>query len=154
MAPVLLSNDSLEYVRRGRVVGQAHYREAIRARARELLRAPVRRGAAAQVGGRRQVSGTAGRRTASSETVLKVISWTKSRRAPLAQARYAARTRLHDAAEASLPMINEEGRELRGAEIEAEIRSWELKPDAENLSPAARRSGTIERAAMSDRGRL
>jgi hypothetical protein len=86
--------------------------------------------------------------------VLKVISWTKSRRAPLAQAQYAARTRLHDATEASLPMINEEGRELRGATVAAEIRSWELSPDAENLSPAARRAGARERVAMPDGERL
>ena len=91
MARVSLSNDSLDYERRGRVVGQAHYREAIRARARELLGALHRGGAAAQVGGARQASSTAGRRTASRETVLKVISWTKSRRAPLAQAQYAGR---------------------------------------------------------------
>jgi hypothetical protein len=51
-------------------------------------------------------------------------------------------------------MVNEEGRELRGAEVEAEIKSWDLKPDRENLSPAARRAGTQERAGMVDRERL
>jgi hypothetical protein len=158
MARVLLSRDSLEYERRGRVVGEAHYREAIRARARELLRIGGRSSAGSgRPGGLARASPTStasGGRTRSNETVLKVISWTKAQRAPLAQAKYAARTRERDPADASLTMSNEEGRTLSGSEVEAEIRSWELKADSENLSPAAERVAARERAAMTDRDRL
>ena len=93
-------------------------------------------------------------RAASNETVLKVISWTKSPHVPLRQAKYAARTRSVDPPEQAMPMINEQGRALRGVEVEVEIRSWALKPDAENLSPAARRAPTPERSMMPDGERL
>jgi Relaxase/Mobilisation nuclease domain len=149
-----LSRDSLEYERRGRAVGENHYREAMRARARELLRIGERRSGISRSGGTAPTPSASARRTTSNETVLKVISWTKSQRAPLAQARYAARTRQGDASEASLPMINEEGRVLQGGDVEVELRSWDLKPDRENLSPAARRAGARERAMMPDRERL
>jgi len=156
MARTSLSRDSLDHERRGRVVGDNHHREAIRARMRELLRI---RGRSSGVGGRpagapMSAPAASGVRAPSNEAVLKVISWTKARHAPLAQAKYAARTREQDPPEASLTMINEEGRELHGAEVEAEIRSWDLKPNSENLSPAARRAGLEERAAMSDGERL
>src|SRR6185437_3065254 len=131
-----LSRDSLAYERHGRIVGEEHYRAAIRARVRELLRV-----GAGGAGGRSTQPGTAGAsggKPRSNETVLKVISWTKAKGAPLAQARYAARIRDDDAPERALPMVNESGRELRGGEIIDEARSWALKPDSENLSPAAR----------------
>src|SRR6266481_2918436 len=85
----------------------AHAR-AIRARVRELM---------AMGGGR------AGRHTAatpspaqrlglgkgtSRETVLKIVSWTKDRASPLAQAKYASRTRESDPPSGALVMINEE----------------------------------------------
>ena len=156
MVRVSLSGDSLEYERRGRVVREAHYREAVRARARQLLRV----GGSSHGSGRPSpshpspTSAASGGRVPSNETVLKVISWTKARRAPLAQARYAARTREHDPPDAALTMVNEDGRKLHGAEVEAEIRSWDLKSDPENLSPAARSVAARERAAMNDRDRL
>ena len=114
-----LSRDSLEYERRGRLLRDDHYKATIRARARELLRVDVGApGAGAGDTARRSPTVESGR---SSETVLKVISWTKSRHAPMAQARYAARTREGDAPERSLAMFNEEGRELRGPAVAAEI---------------------------------
>jgi hypothetical protein len=96
----------------------------------------------------------AGGRATSSETVLKVVSWTKDSASPMAQARYASRTRQSDPAGVGLPMINEEGRELRGVQIEAEIRSWNLKSEAENLSAAARRATPEERRDMEAAKRL
>ena len=51
-------------------------------------------------------------------------------------------------------MVNEEGRELRGAEIAAEVRSWDLKTNAENLSPAARLATPKERREMPAKDRL
>ena len=147
-----LSRDSLEYERRGRLLRDDHYREVIRARARELLRLDV--GVPDErYGGRARQSPT-GEHGRSSETVLKVISWTKSRHAPMAQARYAARTREDDPPEKSLAMFNEEGRELRGPAVAAEIESWGLKPDGENLSVAARRATPQERSALPKKERL
>jgi hypothetical protein len=148
MARGSISKDGLEYERRGRVVGENHHREAIRARARELLRVGGRSG------GGRPASGASlaafEGRGSSNQTILKVIGWTKTPGAPLAQAKYAARTREQDPPEASLTSFNEEGRSLHGAAVEAEIRSWELMPGSENLSPAARRAGREERAAMTE----
>ncbi len=149
-----LSRDSFEYEKRGRIIGQNHHEAAIRARARELLRiggAPPSGG-----GGSAGITPSATRSAAahftigspSKQTVLKVVNWTKGRQAPMMQAKYAARTRDRDPAESALPMFNEAGRELRGAEIAAEVRSWNLKPDSENLSPAARAATDVERAAM------
>ena len=147
-----LSRDSLAYDRRGRLLRDDHYREVIKARARELLHVGV--GApSARAGGTATRSATieSGR---SSETVLKVISWTKSRHAPMAQARYAARTREGDAPGKSLAMFNEEGRELRGPAVATEIESWGLKSDGENFSAAARGVTPQERSALPKKERL
>jgi len=147
-----LSRDSLEYERRGRLLRDDHYRGVTWARARELLRLDVGASGAGVGGTARQSQAIGGGR--SSETVLKVISWTKSRHAPMAQARYAARTREGDPPEKSLAMFNEEGRELRGPAVAAEIESWELKSDGENLSAAARRVTPQGRSAMPKKERL
>ena len=90
----------------------------------------------------------------SRESVLKVVSWTKDRASPLAQEKYASRTRESDPPSGALLMINEEGRELRGTEIAAEIKSWDLKTDAENLSPAASSAMPKERHEMPTKERL
>lgn len=155
-----LSSDTFEYERRGRVVGEEDYRAVIRARARELLSAGGGRGGAAGRGGG-SGSPTAQKAIAglkaggpSNESVLKVVNWTKARRSALAQALYAARTREGDPPENSLPMLNEAGHELSGAAIAAEVDSWNLKPDRENLSPAARATFPSERAAMPVNERL
>jgi hypothetical protein len=156
-----LSRDSFEYEKRGRVVGEDDYRAVIRARARELLRG----GGGARSGGRGGSAGSvspaaekavAGIKAGgpSNESVLKVVNWTKARRSALAQALYAARTRDEDPPEHALPMLNESGKELVGAEIEAEVRSWNLKPDRKNLSAAARATFPRERAAMPVNERL
>jgi hypothetical protein len=89
-----------------------------------------------------------GGKGASREAVLKIVSWTKDSASPLAQARYASRTRQSDPPHARLVMINEEGRTLRGSQIGAEIRSWDLKREADNLSAAARRATLAERRQM------
>lgn len=148
MAAQALSRDSLEYERRGRLLHDRHYEAAIRARAREVLRL--------ELGG---LGGGATRTPAiakgvSRETVLKVISWTKSRHAPLAQARYAARTRDMDPPEQALEMINEHGTVLRGTEVAREIEGWGLKADHANLSAAARKATSEQRAAMPKNERL
>src|SRR5690348_10860466 len=155
MSP-FLSRDSLDYERRGRVVAQDHHREALRTRARELLRVPDRSSGAASQWSSSLSGGTsaAGNRPRSNETVFKVISWTKAQRAPLTQAKYASRTRDQDDPGLSLPMINEEGRALHGAEIAAEVGSWELVADFQNLSPAAKAATAEDRAAMTQSERL
>jgi hypothetical protein len=154
MAPVSISRDSLDYERRGRIIGEDQHKAAIRARVRELM---------GMNGGRRGGSATVSPppaqrvglgKGASRESVLKIVSWTKDRASPLAQAGYASRTRASDPPSGALVMINEEGRELRGAEITAEVKSWELKSNAENLSPAARAATPQERRAMPTKERL
>src|SRR5258708_30361240 len=72
----------------------------------------------------------------------------------MAQAKYAARTRDDDPPEKAVPMLNEAGRELNGAEIEAEVKSWNLKRDSENLSSAAKGATAADRAAMPANERL
>jgi hypothetical protein len=86
--------------------------------------------------------------------VLKVISWTKDSVSPMAQAKYASRTRQSDPPAGGLFMVNDEARALRGAEIEAELTSWDLKPAAENLSNAGKRASPAERKAMPAAERL
>src|ERR1700742_2997425 len=127
-----LTRDSFEYERHGRIVGEDDHRAAIRARVREILRVGGSKGRSAGVSsaaGAGHASGAAKARARSNETVLKVVAWTKAKSAPFAQATYAARTRESDAPERALPMFNETGRELRGAEIAEEIRSWGLMAD-------------------------
>jgi hypothetical protein len=154
MAPIAISRDSLDYERRGRIIGEDQHKGAIRARVRELM----------AMGGGRAGSHTAVTpspaqrlglgKGASRETMLKIVSWTKDRASPLAQARYASRTRTNDPPSGALHMISDDGRELRGAEIEAEVKSWGLKTDAENLSPAAKLATPKERREMSAKDRL
>src|SRR5947209_5823669 len=145
MAPVLISRDSLDYERRGRIIGEDQHKAAIRARVRELMRTGGGRGnldATARASSAQHLGSEKG---ASRESVLKIVSWTKDRASPLSQAKYASRTRENDPPSGALVMINEEGRELDGAGIAAEVKSWNLKTDAENLSPAARAATPQER---------
>src|ERR1700712_3276249 len=111
MARFGLSRDSLERERRGRIVGDDQHRAAIRALARELL--------GADLGGdavRRSTSpwsfasaGFVAGKGTSREAVLKIVSWTKNSASPMAQAKYASRTRETDPPNFSLSMVNEEG---------------------------------------------
>jgi hypothetical protein len=154
MASIAISRDSLDYERRGRIIGEDQHKGAIRARVRELMGMDGGRG-----GGRAAATPSPAQRFGlgkgtSRETVLKVVSWTKDRASPLAQAKYASRTRESDPPSGALLMVNEEGRELRGADIAAEVKSWSLKTDAENLSPAAKLATPKERRAMSTKERL
>lgn len=117
MARTGLSRDSLDRERRGRIIGEDQHKGAIRARARELMRMDIGRG-----GGGRAASPTpapstrfSGGKGASREAVLKVIAWTKDSASPMAQAKYASRTRQSDPPEGGLLMVNEEGCALRGA---------------------------------------
>src|SRR5229473_1404817 len=125
MAPVSISRDSLDYERRGRIIGEDQHKAAIRARVRELMGIDGGRR-----GGRTVATPSSAQRLelgkgTSRETVLKVVSWTRERASPLAQAKYASRTRESDTPSGALLMVNEEGSELRGAEIAAEVRSWD-----------------------------
>ncbi len=157
MATTRISRDSLDSERRGRIIGDDQHKGAIRARTRELLRLDTGRGG----GGRRQTPGPTpgvgarvGAKGASREAVLKIVSWTKDSASPLAQARYASRTRQSDPPNAGLVMVNEEGRTLRDIQIEAEIRSWDLKAEADNLSASARRTTPAARRQMPAAERL
>jgi len=115
MAPIAISRDGLDYERRGRIIGEDQHKGAIRARVRELM----------AMGGGRAGSHTAVTpspaqrlglgKGASRETVLKIVSWTKDRASPLAQARYASRTRTNDPPSGALHMISDDGRELPAA---------------------------------------
>jgi hypothetical protein len=157
MATTRISRDSLDSERRARIIGEDQHKGAIRARTRELLRLDAGRGG----GGRRQAPATpapgvrrGGGKGASREAVLKIVSWTKDSTSPMAQARYASRTRQSDPPNAGLVMVNEEGRALRGVQIEGEIRSWDLKSEADNQSAAARRATPAERRPMPAAERL
>jgi hypothetical protein len=158
VATTRISRDSLDSERRGRTIGEDQHKGAIRARTRELLRLDMGRGG----GGRRQAPGptpalgarVGGGKGASREAVLKIVSWTKDSASPMAQARYASRTRQSDPPTAGLVMVNEEGRTLRGAQIVAEIRSWDLKLEADNLSAIARRATPAERRQLPAAERL
>jgi hypothetical protein len=154
MAPIVISRDSLDYERRGRIIGEDQYKAAIRARARELMGMDGGHGGEHAVAAPSPAQRVGLGKGASREAVLKIVSWTKDRASPLAQAKYAARTRESDLAGDALQMVNEEGRELRAAAIEAEVLSWDLKTDAENLSPAAKRATPEERRAMPAKDRL
>jgi hypothetical protein len=153
-----ISRDSLDSERRGRIIGEDQHKAAIRARTRELLRLDTRRGGADRSQAPAPMPGVGARigggKGASRQAVLKIVSWTKDSASPLAQVRYASRTRQSDPPHAGLVMINEEGRTLRGAQIGAEIRSWDLKPEVDNLSAAARRATPAERRQMTAAERL
>src|SRR6266849_1516078 len=158
MATTRISRDSLESERRGRIIGEDQHKAAIRARTRELLRLDIGRGGASRRQAPAPMPGPGARvgggKGASREAVLKIVSWTKDSASPLAQVRYASRTRQSDPPHAGLVMINEEGRTLRGAQIGAEIGSWDLKAEADNLAAAARRATPAERRAMPAAERL
>ena len=144
-----LSKVTLEYEKRGRLIRDDQHREAIRARAAAFLNM---NGAGGGSSSTSSLYGSGG--VASREVVLKVVNWSKSQHSPLAQARYASRTRSSDLPEHALPMQNEKCELLHGREIDAEIRSWELKPDRENLSKKARSATAAERLALPVNERL
>src|ERR1700731_4849199 len=118
MAPIAISRDSFDYERRGRIIGEDQHKAAIRARVRELMGMGGGRAGGNAVAAPSPAQRLKLGKGTSRETVLKIVSWTKNRASPLAQAKYASRTRASDPPSGALLMINEEGRELRGADIE------------------------------------
>jgi len=58
------------------------------------------------------------------------------------------------AKKSDLPMWNERGKEFRGEGIDRQLRSWQLKTDANNLSNTASKADPAELAAMSNNERL
>jgi hypothetical protein len=150
-----ISRDSLEYERRGRLLRDDLARESVRRRAAQLL--------SATGGGHRSSTldqaSTSGKTASglskgrSRETVVKVVNWTKSKRSPLSQAKYASQTRPVDDPGRALAMWNEKGEALAGVAIEREILGWNLAPEDRNLTETptdpegTRRSEEIRRIA-------
>ncbi len=143
-----LSRDEFAYERRGRIVGEDEYRSSIKRRAREILSLGPPGGARLRAGG--ATGGAASiSRGLSTESVLKVIAWTKGQHAAPRQALYIGRARDKDDAGRQVPLENERGELVQGkAEIQAEIASWELLTDARNRSAAWRRATPEDRVAM------
>lgn len=150
-----LSRDGLDHDKRGRVVNELQHEAAVRARVSTLLSVPPIR--ARRTGMASPGAGSSIAKALSREAVLKVIGWTKAARSPTRQARYIGRARDSDQAAGlePLPMENERGELISGkAAIDAEIASWRLAPDRDNLSPAARVASPEERKAMDAKVRL
>src|SRR5260370_36396754 len=97
MAHVVISRDSLDYERRGRIIGEDQHKGAIRARVRELMAMDVGRGSGHAVAAPSPAQRLGLGKVASRETVLKVVSWTNDVAAPLALAKNAYRRRESDA---------------------------------------------------------
>lgn len=138
-----LSRDDLAYEKRGRIVGDDEYRSAIKRRARQILSlgppTGIRRGRGSPTEGV----------PASTESVLKVIAWTKGKHAAPRQAFYVGRARDQDDPRREVALENERGELVQGkAAIQAEIASWDLLPDAENRSARWRRATPEDRAEM------
>ncbi len=135
-----LSNDSLERERRGRVVGEHEHKAAIKQRAREILSLGAPGGGRARAGASRPRS---------TESVLKVIAWTKSQHAAPGQAYYVGRARDKDDPGRQVALENEQGQAFQGKEaIHAEIASWGLTPDSQNRSKAWKGATPEVRAGM------
>lgn len=136
-----LSRDDLAYEKRGRIVGDDEYRAAIKRRAREIL-------SLGYPAGTRRGSPNEGV-PASTESVLKVIAWTKGKHAAPRQAFYVGRARDKDDPRRQVALENERGELMQGkAAIQAEMASWALLPDAQNRSAAWRRAEPKDRADM------
>ena len=143
--------DSLDNEKRGRVVNELQGEAAARARVAILLSVPPAGHLRSGKGGARTPAGGGLSKPPSRESVLKVIGWTKSSRSPVRQARYVGRARDTDQAAGldPLPMENERGELIAGkAAIDAEMASWRLAADRDNLSAAARAATPAERQAM------
>lgn len=138
-----LSRDDFAYERRGRIVGDDEYRAAIKRRAREIL------SLGPSVGARLRGDGPTGTSAASTESVLKVIAWTKSLHAAPRQAFYVGRARDKDQTQRQVALENERGELVQGkAAIKAETASWDLLPDAQNRSAKWRKAEPRDRAEM------
>src|SRR5919107_294719 len=90
-----ISKDSLEYEKRGRLLRDDLARATVRRRAAQLL-SPAGGGHRSSTHARQSTSGNTGSglsKGRSHETVVKIVNWTKSKRSPLTQAKYASQTR-------------------------------------------------------------
>lgn len=142
-----LSRDDFAYERRGRVVGDDGYRTAIKRRAREILSVGPSAGTRLRTGSPSRTASTV--RPLSTESVLKVIAWTKGHHAAPRQAFYVGRARDKDDPRRQVALENERGELVQGkAAIQAEIASWDLLPDAQNRSAKWRKAAPEERAEM------
>ena len=149
--------DSFDNEKRGRVVNELQGEAAARARVATLLSVPPTGPVRFGKGGAKSATGGGLAKAPSRESVLKVIGWTKSARSPVRQARYVGRARDTDQAAGldPLPMENERGELIAGkTAIDAEINSWSLAADRDNLSAAARAATPAERQAMAPKTRL
>jgi hypothetical protein len=138
-----LSRDDLAYEKRGRIVGDDEYRAATKRRAREILSLGPSAGTRRAPGGPREGI------PASTESVLKVIAWTKGKHAAPRQAFYVGRAREKDDPRRQVALENERGELVQGrAAIQAEIASWDLFPDAQNRSARWRRATPEDQKEM------
>ena len=162
-----LSRDSLERDKTGSPIREEHRQEAVRARVEHLLTAgpTIFRPETAKQREARELYelqlagviawGKPDNRPPSREAVLKIVNWTKSAAAPFRQAEYVARTADDQKHRPEVPMENEKGEQLAGKDqVRAEIVSWRLIKDADNLSKAAREATAEERAAMPQKDKL
>lgn len=159
-----LSRDTLERDKTGSPIREEHRQEAVRARVEHLLTAgpdmfrpeTARQREARELYEARLAGDVAsGNRPPSREAVLKIVNWTKSAAAPYRQAEYVARTADDQRHRPEVPMENEKGEQLTGKDqVRAEITSWGLIKDADNLSKAAREATAEERAAMPQKDKL
>lgn len=138
-----LSRDDFAYEKRGRLVGDDEYRASIQRRAREIL------SLGPSTGTRLRGSSPSEGISASTESVLKVIAWTKGRHAAPRQAFYVGRARDKDDPTRQVALENERGDLVQGkAAIQAEAASWDLLPDAQNRSAKWRKATPKDRAEM------
>jgi hypothetical protein len=139
-----LSRDDLGYEKRGRVIADDEYRASIKHRAREIL------SLGPSPGTRLRRDGPASK-PASTESMLKVIAWTKGLHAAPRQAFYVGRARDKDDPRRQVALENERGELVQGkADLKAEIASWGLLPDAQNRSAKWRDAGPAERIEMTE----
>ncbi|WP_026988870.1 relaxase/mobilization nuclease domain-containing protein [Fodinicurvata fenggangensis] len=138
----MLNRDSFEYEKRGRIVseGEKHER-AVKARVGNVLSASPGRGRSARLSSTGKPS--------SSEAVLKVINWSKTKHSAKNQALYTGRCRESDEQSAPLVHYNEQGEALHTKEEkQAEIDSWSLKGAQDNRSAAWRKADEMSRSLM------
>lgn len=149
--------DRLDREKRGRVVNEAQRIAAMRARVATITSGRPYWPSTGRYGARKNEAGANFNRPPSREAVFKVIGWTKAANAPERQARYVGRARDPDIAEQipALDLENERGEVVVGkAAIRAEIASWQLLPDRDNLSAAARGAPAELRAKIPPKDRL
>lgn len=90
----------------------------------------------------------------SREVVFKVLHWHKANRAAQDSLAYIGRLRPQDDPSERATVYSDSGLPLRPDELAAELASWNLTPDAHNLSPMAKAATATERQAMTEDERL